>query len=216
MPPRDDDPDAHPELWDFDELRRQPLEWVRRRHGDALHTSYLNRSLAYQRLHTAVTDLAGLTGTALAEDPQLAAAGAADWLAPGPYALHPSTLPLLTAAAATPWQYIRLGLQIRWGQFFTRARAHRIYPAQHPDPTCGLCGAGCRETIAHYFGGCGHPVTHGLRCNRHGDSIMALVRAIRAGDCGTRPLFHDSERGDRTARALPPPSPTWTTTAPPI
>ena len=96
-------------------------------------------------------------------------------------------------------------MQIRWFQFFTRKRAHRLYPAKYPDPHCQLCAPPQpqEETPGHYFGGCTHPLMRDVKCRRHGLTIMHLVRPIRAGSKGRCALYHDSELGDRTARALP-------------
>ena len=96
-------------------------------------------------------------------------------------------------------------MQIRRFQFFTRKRAHRLYPAKYPDPHCQLCAPPQpqEETPGHYFGGCTHPLMRDVKCRRHGLTIMHLVRPIRAGSKGRCALYNDDKLGDRTARALP-------------
>lgn len=153
--------------------------------------------MTYQRLCTALSNLAALPGSALADDGPLAATGAAVWLPTGPYALHPATLNLLTPDSSLPWHLIRLGVQIRWGQFFTHARAHCIYPAQHP--TCGLCADGVPETISHYFGGCDHPAVR-----QHSSGPAAAVAACPAA--ALRAVSSLPASGTAERQCSPPPS----------
>ena len=84
------------------------------------------------------------------------------WLSDGPYGIHPASIGLLSLQSSVPWAEIKLGMQIRWFQFFTRKRAHRLYPAKYPDPHCQLCTPPQpqEETPGNYFGGCTHPLMH--------------------------------------------------------
>ena len=196
------DEGAAPDLWNFDELKHQVARWIQPILSAALLTRHTARSAACKRLHDQRTDLAQLPGSSF-DTPALAGRDPQAWSAPGPYTLDSSPAPLVGITSTLPWHHVSLAMQLRWGQLFTRARAHRLYPTKHPDPTCGLCQDRPPETIPHCFGACAHPVIHGLRCKRHGALVKCLVDTIAAGGLGDRLLYHDSELGDRTARNLP-------------
>ena len=53
------------------------------------------------------------------------------WLSDGAYGIHPASIGLLSLQSSVPWAELKLGMQIRWFQFFTRKRAHRLYPAKY-------------------------------------------------------------------------------------
>ena len=167
-------------------------------------TQYFAASSIYQLLKTERAQLSALPAQAY----EPVAGGAAVlpvWLSAGPYGIHPASIGLLSLQSSVPWAEIKLGMQIRWFQFFTRKRAHRLYPAKYPDRHCQLCTPPQpqEETPGHYFGGCTPPLMRDMKCRRHGLTIMHLVRPIRAGSKGRCALYHDSELGDRTARVLP-------------
>ena len=194
-------------LWVFDELKHQVTKWVVRVWGTAMDTSHAARSLTYTALRGDSEQLAAQPASQY-----LRADGTAPlpaWLPPAPFGVDPATANLLSLRSDLPWDRVRIGMQVRWRQFFTRARAHQLYPHKHPSPACLHCVAGPPqdETIGHFFGGCNHPLMQDMRCKRHGHSVMHLFKAIRAGRAGACPMYHDSELGGTMARAMPPPIP---------
>jgi ribonuclease HI len=192
-----DQAEGEPELWDFDELKHHVADWVVRVAAAMMHARFLQSSVVYSRLHGMIVALAALPVQVL---PPMAASPS--WLAPGPYTVDPASCACLSLDSQLQWGLVRLATQIRWEQFWTRKRAHKLYPGKYQSPMCQLC-LDRQETIGHYFGGCTHQLMHKMACKRHGKTVMHMVKAIQAGSLGDRALFHDSEAGDRSARAMP-------------
>ncbi len=196
------------DLWSFDELKHQVNRHITPILNEALQRTYQIGSKIFARMVETSKDLAAIPDSAHFPMEDLPpGCEQPPWLATLPYHWDTTSAQLLSITANTPWELMRIGHQIRWEQFWTRAKAHRFYPATHQDPWC-RCGDGCRqrqaETVLHYFGGCRNRTMQDMSLKRHGFSIMVMVDAIRKGAMGMRALFHDSELGDRTARNLPP------------
>ena len=75
----------------------------------------------------------------------------------------------------------RTALLLRFNARPFRKQLHGFDAARHPSALCDLCTAQVEETQAHALGGCQHPNTHALVCNRHGGTVHLLHEAIQKG-----------------------------------
>jgi hypothetical protein len=118
------------ELWDFDELKHQIQSRIVPVLQEALHQRHSAANTTYCALHAQVADLATYP------DCLTPAIGPAlpPWLPPGPYGLHALSFTVLTLDSPLDWGSLRLGLQVRWRQLFTRQRAHQLLPCSCQAP----------------------------------------------------------------------------------